>query len=161
MYHECPIKFHRNLCGCFTHPTRYVHVTEVLDESLKDNCGSFDDHDGPRVPLATYIYTLDFSPLTPEEKRILADIDPNIYCIGAAAIVLCRTHGMLNPTAFRGRKHKSYESSETIFQTMIIGCRNLLISRDSNANYLIAYIHNRMHDGPKVECLLPPLQRYA
>ena len=142
MYHECPFNLIDRANA--TPVNRFIRVTEVLDEPANTEY----------APLDRYMYALPLHPMTDEENRFLKDVqDGDAYCVTAAAVVFCRILGTKPNKQKMQPSHFHYWDIASHFQK-IIGTDAYL--RHGSIMYLVAYIHNHLHNGPVVALPIPP-----
>jgi hypothetical protein len=133
MYHECAIRLSN--INHVKPVDRFIRITDVIDEEQTvADCPS----------LARYMYLLPLHPLTVTENEQLKGItDADQYCVSAATIVLCRL------SREKYQRHKWTAKYMWDYAECAKNDSGLpLYSGD--IQYLIAYIHNQLHDGPKV-----------
>lgn len=128
MNHECPIKHQGVPDG-----TPFSQIIKV--DGIPNQPPAFP------YPLAYYLYSLPMHPPTDAElaEARQYEADPDIYCVILSAIIFRRIH------PFEAQKISTTWSSTRLFEEY-----TSVDMSSRNCEFLLVYIHNMLHNGPKV-----------
>lgn len=145
MYHSCPINLNEDR---FSVPHAQVRlISDVLDEPIND--ASLLSKAGR---VAHELHHLPMTPLTKEEQDQIKFLStgPESYCVISAVIVLRR----IWPFPIQKPKNQlpsQHISNWNIREYVSSLMEHTLRLSESQLIFMIGYIHNCMHDGPKTD----------
>lgn len=138
MIHNCPINWHSDGVNI----TRVVRVADALNEE------SVIDDDA----FANLLYSIPMDKMTQSEINVCDRYRAkcsDVYCVALSAVVLTR----LSRYTFHHRNPKKMVDGTACLLRIFAGGIDVS-SRE--AEFIVAYIHNELHDGPRVA--LPRLE---